>query len=548
MPRSSGASRPAAFDRETGKVHLIGGGIASMAAAAFMIRDGDVLGRNITIYEELACVGGSLDGAGDAESGYVLRGGRMIESKYVCTFDLFAGIPTLDGKTTVSEEIIRWNQTLKTSSKSRLVRAGLRQTAPAFGLSEHHVLTIERLVLEPEVLLGQTTIAEQFDARFFATDFWAMWSTTFAFQPWHSAVELKRYLARFAHMVDGFDRLQGIMRTVYNQYDSMVLPLAKFLKERGVRVQFGTRVTDLTARAHDGRSRVTQILVDSAGAPGAIDVTAADCVLVTLGSMTDGSSLGSMAAPPVLKEAPKGAAWALWDTLAQGRRGFGRPDVFDSHVPQSKWMSFTTTVTGTAFLRAVLDITGNVPGEGGLVTFPDSPWLASIVIPHQPHFIGQKAGVSVFWGYGLAVDKIGEFVHKPMSACSGQEIMTEILGHLRLLAEAAVLMPSFICIPCMMPFITSQFMPRAQGDRPQVIPEGWDNLAFLGQFVEIPQDVVFTVEYSIRSAALAAYALLGLKRAPPAVYQGKFDPRVLFKAFMALHDFHAPVAVEAAWD
>jgi oleate hydratase len=88
----------------------------------------------------------------------------------------------------------------------------------------------------------------------------------------------------------------------------------------------------------------------------------------------------------------------------------------------------------------------------------------------------------------------------------------------------------------MMPFITSQFMPRAHGDRPQVIPAGWSNLAFVGQFVELPEDVVFTVEYSIRSAQTAAYALLGLKRSPPPVYQGKYDPRVLFKVFIALHD------------
>jgi oleate hydratase len=88
----------------------------------------------------------------------------------------------------------------------------------------------------------------------------------------------------------------------------------------------------------------------------------------------------------------------------------------------------------------------------------------------------------------------------------------------------------------MMPFITSQFLRREKGDRPQIVPKNSRNLAFMGQFCELPEDVVFTVEYSIRSAQVAVYALLGLKREPPAVYQGKFDPRVLYKAFMALHD------------
>ena len=211
------------------RAYLVGGGIASMAAAAFMIRDGDMFGQNITILEESGMLGGSLDGAGSPGDGYVLRGGRMLESKYRCTFALFDSIPTLDDSQTVTQETLRWNETMTTSSKSRLFRDGQRQTAPKFGLSERHILAIKRLVLEPERLLGCTTIAEQFDDAFLRTDFWMMWCTTFAFQPWHSAVEFKRYLARFVHMVDGFDRLQGIMRTVYNQYDSLVRPLHRWL-------------------------------------------------------------------------------------------------------------------------------------------------------------------------------------------------------------------------------------------------------------------------------------------------------------------------------
>ena len=231
------------IDSSKSKAYLIGGGIASMAAAVFLIRDGDFLGHNITILEELGDIGGSLDGSGSAENGYVLRGGRMLESKYLCTFDL--SIPTLDGSKTVTEEIFAWNETMKTSSKSRLVRDGIRQTAPEFGLSEKHILTIERLALEPEAILGRSSISDQFDAAFFKTNFWFMWCTTFAFQPWHSAVEFKRYLVRFSHMVAGFDRLQGIMRTVYNQYDSMVRPLRKWLDDRGVVFQTSTCVTDI---------------------------------------------------------------------------------------------------------------------------------------------------------------------------------------------------------------------------------------------------------------------------------------------------------------
>jgi len=523
-------------EQNDSKVYLIGGGIASLAAAAFLIRDAKVPGRNIVILEQLDRLGGSLDGAGSAEEGYVLRGGRMIESKYVCTYDLFSSIPTLDGAKTVTQEIFDWNKLMQTSSKCRLVRAGRRIEAPEYGLGEEHIQGLERVAVEPEAMLGNSSIADQFRPSFFETNFWMMWCTTFAFQPWHSAVEFKRYLLRFTHMVAGFNRLHGIMRTVYNQYDSLVRPLRKWLAERGVQFELNVRVTDLALREDAGKKRVDRILYKRRGVSDEVKVGNNDYVIVTLGSMTDASSLGSMDCAPVLNGKTDGGAWTLWEKIAAGRPEFGRPCAFSDRVDQSKWISFTATLRDPSFFRLVRDFTGNVPGEGGLITFADSPWLASIVLPHQPHFIGQAEDVEVFWGYGLHVDRLGDFVKKPMSACTGREILTEILGHLHIKQEAAQILKTSICIPCMMPFITSQFLTREKGDRPQVVPSGTANLAFTGQFCELPSDVVFTVEYSIRSAATAVYSLFELEREPPAVYKGQYDPRVLFKAFKTLHE------------
>jgi len=527
-------------DRPDRRFHLVGGGIASLAAAAFLIRDGDVPGHRITIFEESDRIGGALDGAGSPDEGYILRGGRMLESKYVCTFELFDSIPTLDMTRTVTQETLAWNRTMKTSSKSRLVRDGMRQTAPAFGLSERQILSLERLIIEPEAMLGHTAITDQFDAAFFKSDFWFMWCTTFAFQPWHSAIEFKRYLVRFAHMIGGIDRLQGIMRTVYNQYDSLVRPLHKWLDERGVKFEINTRVVDITFAKTPGQSTVTGLILETPGKAISVAVNADDLVFVTLGSMTEASSLGDMDRAAKLGAKSDGGSWVLWEAIAWGRPEFGTPATFDDHIDQSKWLSFTLTMRDELLLHMVADFTGNVPGEGGLVTFPDSAWLASIVIPYQPHFIGQPDDVSVMWGYGLSVDAIGDFVRKPMAECTGREILTEILGQLRIDGEdAQSILASSICIPCMMPFITSPFLPRDHGDRPQIVPKGSTNLAFMGQYCELPDDVVFTVEYSIRSAQTAVQALMGLKRSPPPVYKGEFDPRVLFKAFRALHDLDA---------
>lgn len=521
------------------KFFLVGGGIASLAAAAFLIRDGDVYGQNITILEELSELGGSLDAAGSAEHGYVMRGGRMIESKYLCTYDLFSSIPTLDGGKSVTREIFDVNETLPTGSKSRIFRAGSRVDKPAFGLGERHILALEALAIKPESLLGTTSISDQFDATFFKSDFWLMWCTTFAFQPWHSAVEFKRYLLRFSHMVAGFNSLHGIMRTVYNQYDSLVRPLRAWLVQRDVHFAFDTRVTDLALTETPGQTRVARIVYEQNGKAGAYAVGPGDFVCVTLGSMTEASSHGTMDRAPVRRSNADGGAWRLWETIAAGRPEFGRPSTFDDHVDESTWVSFTATLHDPTFFTRVAEATGNVPGEGGLITFADSNWLASIVLPHQPHFIGQPKGVDVFWGYGLHMNRPGNFVAKPMPACTGREIFSEILGHLNIRADAAKILSTSTVVPSLMPFITSQFLRRAKGDRPAVVPPGTENLAFIGQFCEQPDDVVFTVEYSIRSAMTAVYALLGLKRKAPDVYKGQFEPRVLLEAYRALHDLHA---------
>ena len=240
-----------------------------------------------------------------------------------------------------------------------------------------------------------------------------MWCTTFAFQPWHSAVEFKRYLARFSHMVEGFDRLHGIMRTVYNQYDSLVRPLHKWLRERGVvgsseRLRHRSRLRRRTTAGAPWK----RIALTRGGVPGEIAVQPGDYVSGHARLDDRGSDLGTMDSAPRLCGKRQGGAWPLWETLAAGRPEFGRPGVFADHIDQSKWVSFTTTLHDPAFLRLVQERTGNVPGEGGLITFPDSGWLASIVIPHQPHFIGQPWDVGVFWGYGLSVDQPRRFRQK----------------------------------------------------------------------------------------------------------------------------------------
>ncbi len=518
------------------KAYLVGGGIASLASAAYLIRDGGVPGSNICIFEETLLLGGSLDASGSPDHGYVMRGGRMFTYEaYSCTLDLLSFIPSLtDSNKTVKDEIYEFNERLKYHSHSRLVRAGEKVDVSVLGLGNQDRLDLIKVMMIPESSLGARRILDVFQPSFFKTNFWYMWATTFAFQPWHSAVELKRYINRFIQEFPRIHTLAGIRRTPYNQYDSIVRPLTTWLTARGVRFETGARVTDLDFKYGPAGRGVERIRYVRDGVPHAIAVGDGDLVFVTNGSMTAASSLGSMTSPARLGAKDQDGSWALWENLAKKHADFGRPGVFNGNVDESKWLSFTVTMRDPTFFNLMEKFTGNAAGTGGLVTFTDSNWLISVVLPHQPHFIGQPQDIRVCWGYGLFVDAEGNFVKKKMSECTGEELLIELLGHLRFDAHKSLILKTSNCIPCMLPFITSQFMPRIKGDRPMVRPKGTTNIAFVGQYCEIPDDVVFTVEYSVRSAQIAVYSLLDIGKDVSKLYKGKYDPGVLFNALKTL--------------
>jgi len=498
--------------------HMIGGGIGSLAAAAFMIRDGEVPGASIAIYESLPVLGGSLDGGGGQEQGYTIRGGRMLTTdNYECTWGLFKTIPSLtDPKKTVFEETVAFNERIKSHSRARLVdrnRAIVDVTSMGFTMTDREELV--RLAEASEEKLGASRITDWLSPGFFNTKFWTMWATTFAFQPWHSAVEFKRYLHRFMKEFTRIETLAGVKRTVYNQYDSLVRPLESWLREKGVRFLKNCTVTDLRLASAHGKTTVTEMTLRQGDELRTVAVGTDDLVFLQNASMTDASSFGSMtqAPPPLTKASSHG--WDLWERLAEQRPEFGRPQAFNASIPESYWESFTITLKDPAFFNQMERFSGNPAGTGGLVTFKDSRWLMSVVLAHQPHFANQPADVQVCWGYALHPDRIGDFVGKPMSQCSGEEVLRELCGHLNF--DFDVTFARANCIPCRMPYITSMFMPRAPGDRPPPVPPISRNLAFVSQFVEIPEDVVFTVEYSVRVAQMAVYQLLGIERDIPPI-------------------------------
>jgi oleate hydratase len=440
----------------------------------------------------------------------------LTTDNYDCMWDLFKSIPSLESKEqSVYDETVEFNKAHKAHSMARLVnsnRAKLPVTSMGFSMSDRAELL--KLSTTSEESLGATCITDWLSPSFFETPFWFMWSTTFAFEPWHSAIEFKRYLHRFILEFSRIETLAGVKRTRFNQYDSLVRPLQAWLKAQGVHLITDCRVTGFDNVIDKGKFAVTGIQCSRNGQSETMTVKDGDLVFFQNGSMTDASSLGSMTSAPAQLTKNDSGGWALWETLAHDRPDFGNPAAFNSCIAQSWWESFTVTLKNPEFFDKMQQFSGNEAGTGGLVTFKDSNWLMSIVLAHQPHFSNQPADVQVFWGYALFPDRIGDFVAKPMAECNGAEILKELCGHLRFDLESV---QSANCIPCRMPYITSMFMPRTKSDRPLPVPTSSKNLAFISQFVEITDDVVFTVEYSVRAAQMAVYQLLDIDREVPPV-------------------------------
>jgi oleate hydratase len=328
--------------------------------------------------------------------------------------------------------------------------------------------------------------------------------------------------------------MECIQITPYNQHDSIVLPIIKWLKRQGVNFKKETIVTDLDVENDGNGKSVKKIYLTKNKKRDSVSVHENDLVFVTLGSMTTNASFGSMHLAPKPKKGRNSAAWNLWEKISKVDTDFGRPRVFDNHAKQSKWESFTITFRSKLFFSLMEKLTGNKTGTGGGTTFSASNWGMSITVPHQPHFKGQSKNVGVCWGYGLRPDRKGNFVKKEMYTCTGEEILTELIGHLGFDKKKEEIIKSATCIPCLMPYITSQFSPRLKKDRPQVVPLGSKNFAFLGQFCEIPDDIVFTVEYSIRSAQIAVYSLLGLDKKVNPIYKGHHHPKNIYRALKTI--------------
>ncbi|MCG9890151.1 MAG: oleate hydratase [Thermosynechococcaceae cyanobacterium MS004] len=529
---------------------FVGSGLAALAGAAFLIRDGQMPGNRITILEQQQLPGGALDGIQEPVKGFVIRGGREMEEHFECLWDLYHSIPSLeiDGASVLDE--FHWLD--KDDPNLSLQRATVNRGEDAhtdglFTLSERALKEIIKLFLATREDMENKRINEVFGEEFLGSNFWLYWRTMFAYEEWHSALEMKLYLHRFIHQIAGMPDFSTLKFTRFNQYESLVLPLVKWLQEHGVVFRYGTEVTDIDFDIAPGRKQATRIHWRGKGVEGSaedgVDLGPDDLVFMTIGSLTENSDNGDHHTPAKLDTGPA-PAWELWRRISAKDPAFGHPDVFGAHIPQTKWESATVTTLDERIPKYIGRIAKRDPFSGkvvtgGIVTVKDSSWLLSWTVNRQPHFKAQPKDQIVVWVYGLFVEKPGDYVKKPMQDCTGEEITQEWLYHMGVPAEdiPKLAATGAKTVPTMMPYITAFFMPRQAGDRPDVVPESAINFAFIGQFAESRQrDCIFTTEYSVRTPMEAVYTLLDIERGVPEVFNSTYDIRMLLAASGRLRD------------
>lgn len=533
-------------DVEKKSAYIIGTGLAGLTAAFYLVRDGQMPGNHIHLLEKLELAGGSCDGYKDVHKGFYMRGGREMDNHFEIMWDVFRDVPSIETPSVSVLDEYYWLN--KHDPNYSLCRATVNKgedahTDKLFKLDKDSAMALSQLFITPEADLEDKKISDVLPESFWETNFWLYWQTMFAFQKWSSALEMKRYLCRYVHHIDGLPDFSALRFTKYNQYESMILPLIEYLKKHDVDVQFGMDVKNVIIEDVDGKKTAKELIYVKDNKEQSIPLTADDLVFITNGCCTDTSCYGNQTHAPDLSHivSGQGESWDLWKNIAKQAKHdeYGHPDVFCSNTEATNWMSATVETSNEDIIQHIMNICKRDPRAGkvttgGIVTVKDSVnnWFLSWTINRQPQFRSQNKDTVLVWLYALHTDTEGNYIKKAMRDCTGEEICQEWLYHIGMDESKIKDYSENACntTTCFMPYINAFFQPRKNVDRPKVVPEGAVNFAFIGQFAETPRDTIFTTEYSMRTGMESVYTLLNVDRGVPEVWGSQYDIRELLRA------------------
>lgn len=481
--------------------YITGGGLSALAAALYLVRDCKMKPENVHIFTTFAHNGGN------EQTGYICRRGKIISEKNSRNFfELMSEVNSLDiPDLTVCDEILNL---YRTSPSPRHI---------TFIDEDNNVLDISQIKINKEhrgivMQLMQTKRAklqcmplyEALPADFFETPFWKLMSASYLFTQESSAYEFVNCIAHMDNL------LSGTLPSEFDRTEEIIEPLRAHLEKLGVDVRDAAVVTDIDFV--DGKADA--IHYTDNGVRNTVYLNEGDICIFPTDEMAEGEELGSFnEAPQKLASNP----YKLWEKLSEKHPVFKNPSLFFDGFEDNMSEEFTITLENHLLPELIDKVTCGALGRDGVIILDNSAWKLTICAVPSTHFKNQNEDISIIWGTALRYDRDGDKCGKPMTECSGAEILYELVSCLNLDSVWDEIRDTVInVIPCHRKYDKSFLTPVPS--KLEIIPTGIENFAVSGDFTDSENDTVFSEEYAVTTARKAAYRLCKNKQK---VYRSK---------------------------
>lgn len=424
------------------KVYLSDTSLASLAVAAYLIRDYNFDGENIHIFQKENFMGGGCSLG--VEDGALLSSNLLLhEQGCPDFFELFRSIPALSaGGVSVKKEIVQFYQAHP--MKPMLILHASDGTERVLSKKDHRLL--ERLILTSENKLEKVSIYQWFDenTNFFQSDFWMRLRTLFGLKESSSAASLRQILLWRNDELKSLSTMKGWMSLPAHPAYSLIKPLYSYLKGYGVHFYKGAEIEDvLFSDTYNLRARM--IVVNDGKKRRQIELNGDDLCVCVLGSSFSDACFGSLNKPCGECSKQEG----LWNRLASHRSELNVPGQLLEPKNGAEG-SFVFTFKEGILYQYLSEYMGNLNEREGLICLADTNWGITLDIHSSSSFPGQAGGVmsgTIVYPY-----EQGDHIRKTFDSCSGEEILEEILQHLGCTELKTVIQKDCIkATSCLMP-------------------------------------------------------------------------------------------------
>lgn len=475
--------------------YITGGGLSAFASALYLIRDCGLNPSNVHVFSN-----GSYN-CGNEKTGYICRRNKIINEKNSMNlFDLLKDVNSLDiPDLTVCDEILN---IYRSNPNVRRVTF-IDEDKNVSDISDILLDKIQRnmiisLLQTKREKLRSVTIYEAMNTDFFTTPFWKLLSAAYGFTGESSAYEFANCILHMGGSIC------GTMPSDFDSHDEILTPLTEHLRQLGADIRESASVTDIDFE--DGKADAVHFTDN--GIRKTVYLNDGDICIFPTDEMAECEAFGSFneAAPKIFT-----SPYQLWEKLSMKNDAFNDPSVFFDEFDSQMSEEFTITLSNRLLHELIDKVTCGALGIDGVIILDNSNWKLTICAVPSTHFKNQSDDIAVIWGTASCFDRDGEYSAKPMTECSGAEILYELVSCLNLQDAWDDIRETVInVIPCHRKYDRAFISPVPS--KLEIIPTGISNMAVSGDFAESDSGSVFSAEYPVTTARAAAYRLMNTKK------------------------------------